>query len=430
MITTRLLSVLAVAALALSPLASAQDVLIRSATVYTGVAVEPLRDTDVMLSGGVITAIGTALPAGNATVVDADGRALTAGLFGGLSGLGIEDVSGESSTVDHALALNANSQSAPIGPLLRPEFDVTRAYNPYSAAIGVNRAAGITWSVLAPGVASGSGFITGQGAAVRFDGSHDAAVDGSHSLFIRFGSRAARLSGGSRAAQYMLLEQAIDEARTAPLDSDNALLTKAGRAVMLRYADQGRVVAHVERAADILQVLRMAREAGFKPVIAGGAEAWRVAAELARQDVPVLLDSLVNLPGSFDQLAARADNAARLHAAGVRVGFTQSGDATHNARKVRQLAGNAVANGLPWHAALAGLTTVPAQAFGLAAHHGDIVVGKRADLVLWSGDPLEVTTVAEQVWMAGTAVSMQSRQTRLRDRYMEPRQALPRAYMP
>lgn len=427
MIASRVLSTLALTALLFSPLADAQDVLIRSATVHGAGQSEPLRDTDVLVSGGVIKAVGTGLAPGDAKVIDAAGKPLTAGLFGGLSGLGIEDVSGESSTVDHALAINAGGQSAPLGAQLRPEFDVTRAYNPYSSAIGVNRAAGITWSVLSPGASSGSGFITGQGAAVRFDGRHDAVVAGSQSLFMRLGSGAAGLSGGSSAAQYMLLEQAMDEARNAPADDGKALLTRAGREVMARYAGQGRVVIHVDRAADILQALRAAREAGFRPVIAGGAEAWRVADELARQNVPVLLDSLVNLPGSFDQLAARADNAALLHAAGVKVGFTQSGDATHNARKVRQLAGNAVANGLPWNAALAGLTSVPAQAFGLA-DHGNIAVGQRADLVLWSGDPLEVTSVAEQVWMGGAAVSMRSRQTMLRDRYMKAPEALPRAY--
>src|SRR5690606_3675627 len=121
---------------------------------------------------------------------------------------------------------------------------------------------------------------------------------------------------------------------------------------------------------------------------------------------------------SFDSLGATMENAARLHAAGVRVGFSQSGDASHNARKVRQLAGNAVANGLPWAAGLAGLTTVPAQVLGVAGKFGSIAPGMRADLVLWSGDPLEVNAVAEQVWLDGRALPMRSRQTELRDRYL------------
>ena len=144
--------------------------------------------------------------------------------------------------------------------------------------------------------------------------------------------------------------------------------------------------------------------------------------------MPVFVDALADLPGNFDQIGATLRNAALLQQAGVEVSFTQAGDASHNARKVRQLAGNAVANGLPWEAGLAGLTSVPAQAFGLSAQRGRIEVGQVADLVLWTGDPLEVNTLAEQVWFAGKPASMRSRQTELRDRYLAPQGALPRAY--
>jgi imidazolonepropionase-like amidohydrolase len=153
----------------------------------------------------------------------------------------------------------------------------------------------------------------------------------------------------------------------------------------------------------------------MQPVISGGNEAWLVAKELAAAGVPVILDSLDNLPDDFDQLGARLDNAALLQQAGVKVAI--SIDESHQSRKNRQLAGNAVAHGLPWEAALAGLTSVPAQVFGLA-DRGSIEQGKVADLVLWSGDPLEVTTVAESVWIGGQAIEMKSRQTELRDRYL------------
>src|SRR3546814_4333984 len=105
------------------------------------------------------------------------------------------------------------------------------------------------------------------------------------------------------------------------------------------------------------------------------------------------------------------ENAARLRKAGVAVGFTQAGDASHNARKVRQLAGNAVANGMAWDAALAGLTSVPAQTLGVADQLGSLAVGRRADLVLWSGDPLALTSLPDQVWLDGKPQAMRSRQT-------------------
>jgi imidazolonepropionase-like amidohydrolase len=150
--------------------------------------------------------------------------------------------------------------------------------------------------------------------------------------------------------------------------------------------------------------------------------------DLAAAKVPVILYSLQNLPSSFDAIGSRLDNATLLHQAGVPVIFSDFEFAAHNARKVRQEAGNAVSHGLPWEAGLAGLTSAPAAALGLGDQLGRIEPGLIADLVLWDGDPLEVTTLAEQVWMRGRAMPMRSRQTELRDRYLQEAGALPRAY--
>jgi imidazolonepropionase-like amidohydrolase len=200
---------------------------------------------------------------------------------------------------------------------------------------------------------------------------------------------------------------------------------------LARYlAGQGRLVVEVDRAADIRQLLRWAARENVSIAIAGGAEAWRVAPLLAQANVPVFVDALGNLPASFDQLGATLENAARLQAAGVQVSFAQRDDASHNARKMRQLAGNAVANGLPWQAGLAGLTRVPAQVLGVDDRLGTIAPGKLADLVLWTGDPLDVANVAQQLWLGGRAIPMRSRQTELRDRYLRAAGALPRAYSP
>ncbi|HEX5754862.1 MAG TPA: amidohydrolase family protein, partial [Arenimonas sp.] len=206
------------------------------------------------------------------------------------------------------------------------------------------------------------------------------------------------------------------------------LLTPTGREVLARHLSGGRIAFKVNRAADIRQTLAFAKRHGIRPIIVGGAEAWVVADELAQAKASVFVDPLVNLPGDFDQLGARLDNAALLHSRGVAVGFSQASDASHQAGKIRQLAGNAVANGLPWEAALAGLTSVPAEAFGVADRIGRIAVGQLADLTLWSGDPLEVNAVADQIWMGGKAMPMRSRQTELRDRYLREAGALPRAY--
>jgi imidazolonepropionase-like amidohydrolase len=133
----------------------------------------------------------------------------------------------------------------------------------------------------------------------------------------------------------------------------------------------------------------------------------------------VILNPLNDLPENFDSVGATLENAARLNRAGVKIAFTFDDPAPHNIRRLRQAAGIAVAHGLPWEAALAALTRNPAEIFGVAAGNGSLERGRPADLVLWSGDPLEVTTLADRVFIEGATQTMRSRQTELRDRYLQ-----------
>jgi len=388
--------------------------------VHTVAAAGTLEDADVLVRDGRIADIGAGLraPAG-VPVIEAQGRALTPGLFGGLTQIGLEEVELEPSTVDAELQLQAPAWQHH----WRPEFDVTRAFNPRSALVPVARIEGVTWTMLAP--TSELSLIAGQGAAVALDGRFDAVQDGSRTLFVNWGSAALAASGGSRAAQYMLFDQAIREVREPATAGEGALLLAEGRTALKAYLAGGRVIFRVRRAADIRSVIAYAKRHGMKPVVAGGDEAWLVAKELAAANVPVILDSLDNLPADFDRLGARLDNAALLQQAGVRIAFNY--DDSHQSRKNRQLAGNAAAHGLSRDAALAAITANPAEIFGLGTGRGRIEPGQVADLVLWSGDPLEVTTVADQVWIAGRTIEMRSRQTELRDRYLERLKAEPAA---
>lgn len=423
-------SALAAALMLAASGANAQNVLIRNATVHTAGNQGTLQNADVLVEAGKIRAVGTGLSAApGVQVVDAQGRPLTPALFGGVTEIGLDEVSGEQATVDETLTLGAAQKEMTV----RPEFDVTLAYNPESVLVPVNRVEGIGWTVLGAGTATGGSIVAGQGAAVRLDGSLDPA--GPRVLFVQIGADAAGLTGNSRAAQWMILDQLIDEVRgRIPVGSHVALLTPAGRDTLKRYLDGGgRVMVDVDRASDIRQLLRWSARHKLRVAIVGGAEAWKLAPQLAAARVPVFVDPLGNLPSSFDEVGASLDNAAKLRAAGVPVSFSQSGDGSHNARKIRQLAGNAVANGLPWEDGLKGLTSVPAEALGVAGEFGRIAPGQRADLVLWTGDPLEVSSVAAQVWLDGRAISMRSRQTELRDRYLRAltpaeQGGLPRAY--
>lgn len=414
---------LSLLALPLCQSAFAQNLLIRDATVHTAGTQGTLDHTDVLVRNGTIAAIGKGLSAPGVDVVDAAGRPLTPALFGGIGAMGLEEISLGADTNDHALALGDRKEM-----VVRPEFDVTLAYNPESILIPVARVEGIGFAALRADSVSGGSIIGGQGGVVRLDGSPDPI--GPKTLFVALGSDGAGLTGNSRAAQWMILDQLADEARgRIPADAPGALLTPAGRRTLARYLDGGgRVVVAVHRAADIRQLVRWAQRQNVRVAILGGAEAWKVAPLLASAKVPVFLDPLADLPADFDQIGATLENAARLNAAGVTVSFSRFDDPSHYARKLRQAAGNAVANGLPWEAGLEGLTRIPAEVFGVGDRLGTIAVGKRADLVLWTGDPLEVTTTAVQVWFDGRATPMKSRQTELRDRYLAPAGALPRAY--
>ncbi len=403
------------------PLAAA-SLFINDGTIYP-ITSTVLQKADIVITDNRITAVGPNLKAPQgAIVIEAHGRPVTPALFAGISALGLDEISGEIGTVDNAL------QWDPLQNInrLRPEFDVTPAYNPHSSAVPVTRIEGYGWTVLNAG--RFSSIIGGQGRAVSLDGSFESFLS-EPILFIGMGEAASVLSGQSRAAQYMLIDQAMDEAASPMAWTPDAMLTAAGRRTLISYSGNGSVVFGVERASDILQVMQLAKRHQFDAIIYGGTEAWMVASQLAEAGVPVILDPLTNLPDNFDKLGARLDNAALLHNAGVSIAFSADSDSPHNARKLRQAAGIAVAYGLPYEAGLEALTINPARIFSLPAGHGSIAVDAPANLVIWTGDPLEVTTLADAVILEGRNVPLVSRQTLLRDRYLPQNPDMPRAYI-
>jgi imidazolonepropionase-like amidohydrolase len=219
------------------------------------------------------------------------------------------------------------------------------------------------------------------------------------------------------------------------------LLTRFDAAALVPVR-QGRqlLLVHVERASDILQTLALTREfPRLRLVLVGAAEGWRVADRIAAARVPVIANALTDLPGRFEQLAATQSNVGRMRAAGVEVAIGMIND--DEARQVRvstQYAGNLVGigrvpghTGLDWNAAFAAITSAPAEALGLGGEIGSLRPGRRGDVVIWDGDPLELSTGVEAVWIDGVRQSLENRQTRLRDRYRQPQEgALPHAYDP
>ena len=144
-----------------APSAQAEDLLIRNATVHTGVAgAAPQTGTDLLVKDGKIAAIGKGLaaPAG-ARVVEAQGRPVTSGVFGGLNRIGLEEIGLDSANGDYAQRLGQ----------MRPEFDVTQAWNPDAPSLVIHRNNGVTFTVLTPGTAQGGSIVAGQGAPASLE---------------------------------------------------------------------------------------------------------------------------------------------------------------------------------------------------------------------------------------------------------------------
>ena len=171
---------------------------------------------------------------------------------------------------------------------------------------------------------------------------------------------------------------------------------------------------HADRAADISIVITFAKTYKLRAILASAAEGWKVAGELAAAKIPAIVYPLDEGPRDLVARGARDDNAALLVKAGVSVALS-SGE-SHNARKLRQVAGNAVRAGLPHTAALDALTDAPARIFGLEGY-GSPKEKRVANLAVWSGDPLELSSRCEHLIIRGRQVSLASRQTALLEKY-------------
>ena len=187
------------------------------------------------------------------------------------------------------------------------------------------------------------------------------------------------------------------------------------------------VLVWVERAADIRQVIKLTKEyPQLKVIIAGASEGWMVADELAAARIPVIVNALQNQPDAFERLGSTMNNVGRMAARGVTVALgTMARDEAHQARLVVQDAANLVGQsrigggeGLSWADAIKTVTLNPARIFGVDKQLGTLEPGKVADVVVWSGDPLDLTQAPTNVIVAGKEVSLESRQTKLRDPYL------------
>lgn len=422
----------------LLPLAlQAETLVISGADVHTVGPRGTLHNASVVIEDGRIVAVGRNLPVPDgARVIDAAGKVVTPGLFSPLGQIGLTEVGAVSGTVDFIQR----------GREFAVAFDIADAFNPASSLVAVNRIEGITRAGIVPAASSPDEYgntshvFSGLGALVNLGGSLAPVMKRRAMLVIYLGESGGELAGGSRAAALQAVRTALADARDYAQHRD-AYDSRDRRDYSLSHADLEAlqpvlagdipVVVHVDRASDIRALLAVQAEFGLRVIVAGGAEAWLVADELAAAGVGVILDAVNNLPASFDELNARLDSAVLLSEAGVTVAFGgASSMRNHNARNLAQAAGIAVANGLTWEAALEAITRAPAELLGVADRVGSIEAGKLADIVIWPADPLELTNYPERVFIEGREMPMQSRQTLLRDRYLQRDAAVPPAFRP
>ncbi len=378
----------------------------------TGTAIE--RGT-VVISGGKIAAVGANVPVpAGATVIDAANKIITPGWIESATNIGIVEI---------GLSAEGTADQNTTDKELSAAFNVVDAFNPLSTVIPVTRVEGITRALVAPG---GTGnVILGQAAVFDLGGEQVPAsiTRAPAAMFAVLGEAGAGLAGGSRASAILRLRETLQDA------IDFHLNRAAWNAARRRDYARGRLdlealgpvirreiplAIQAHRASDMLAAIRLAEEFKLKVVLLGASEGWMIAGELARKNIPVVVKPLTNIP-SFEALSASLENAARLQQAGVTL--VLSSFDTHNARNLRQEAGNAVSYGLDRAAALRAVTLTPATVWGIADRTGSLEIGKDADLVVWSGDPFELTTAAERVFIRGREIPKDTRQKALFERY-------------
>lgn len=409
----RILSAVVLAVALATPVA-AETVLIRDGRIVTNTAAGVIENGDVLIVDERISAVGAniAAPRG-ARVVEAQGRYVTPGAFAAMSELGLSEISGSGAPNDADMD----------GTLIAAAADAGRAFNPGVTAVAVTRMEGVTRAAIAP--SETASMFGGRGALVSLSGAPDSVFGERAFMVVELGETGATRTGGSRAAVWPAFEAALRDAREYPgryrSGQGGAVLNEIDAAALQPFArGQGLFLVHMESAADIRRLIRFKRaNPSLRFAIHGGAEAWQVAEELAQAGIPIILDPLSNLPDRFERLSARLDNAALLQAAGVRIAIApQPGTVdAHQARLSLQLAGNAVANGLDWDDAFAAVTRGPADIFGVGNRLGRLERNYLADVVIWDGDPLEVQSAPDVVFIEGVEQPLVSRQTRLRDRY-------------
>ncbi|HEX2167620.1 MAG TPA: amidohydrolase family protein [Longimicrobiales bacterium] len=386
----------------------------------------PIANGTVLIRDGVIEAVGAAadvsVPAA-ARRVDASGRHVYPGMIDPLTSVGMIDIESISSARD-------DREVGAFNPHMRALFSV----NSYSDGIFVGRANGITSILTAP--ATGTVRGTGSVIALKGDTPEQMAIDAENAVVIDFpsprgddweepkldGDDLLRLMDLFRRAELFAARPSALRDPTAPwevnVDASDRVLLEA-MVPVVTGATPTIFVAHSERD---LRTLFMFLDSfpTVRAVVGGGAQAYHVAPELAERSIPVIVGSTFEpTPFRDDPITAAWRNAAILRANGVTVSFTTSfsPEGASELRNLPYAAAKAVAYGMPRDEAYRAVTLSAAEILGLDDVLGSIDPGKRADLIITTGDPLQILSQVEQMWIGGEEVPLASKHTQLYEQF-------------
>ncbi len=376
---------------------------------------------DILVDEGLIILIEDNIgDVGAKNIIDANGKYVTPGLIV-FSSLGLLELGSLPETND------TSSDTYNAG------FDPSKAYNPFSQAVRLNRAKGVSSTVHLP---QASGYFSGLLSYTKINEGYKQKKQGPLGLVTSFGQSYS----DSRAANLFFMEDLFNYVRTNKDDNyadmtqfmlgtanDYKFTSRDFKAIQKVLDGEIPLVVRVNRSTDILNVLKFAESEQINLVLWEAAEAHMVADEIAKADVPVILDPLDNIPGSFDALNSTYENVVRLDAAGVKMAFYYAqGAGAHNAYLATQSAGNSVAIGLDYSTALKSITSNPADIFGLVGV-GSLAPGFDADIVIWDEDPLELMSNVENLLIDGIDQDLSNRYEELTQRYTKEKE-LPNSY--
>jgi len=383
-------------AIAATPHLAAQDrpIAFTGATILP-ITSEPIEDGTVLIEDGKIVAVGTdlAIPA-DAEIRDVRGMVIMPGIV---------------DTHSHIGQVQGADRSAPI----QPEVRAMDSINPRDFSIERAQAGGVTFANVMPG--SGH-LMSGQTFYMKLrDGEtiEDIAVydeDGNMLGGMKMANGTNPMGSvqgapGTRAKSAALVRQTFIEAQEyCAKDEDERETRDLGKEALCEVLAGTRLVHHhTHRADDIMTVLRLQREFGFRLLIQHGMEAGDVAAELSGAGVAVS-HILVDAPGGkLEAQNSRITSAADLERAGVLVSL-HSDDPIVDSRMMLRQAALAVRGGMTREGALRALTINPALQLGLADRIGSLEPGKDADFIVLNGDPLSIYTLVQETWVEGDLV--------------------------